>query len=238
MAKINLPKIKELYKHAVIFHNKEITLKDAKLELKKIGVTPTSVNFYMYTYISMIEGRIYKGTINATATRYYLDKIYETKGLEILKNALQALSLHIDYYKKASKANVKTQKMILDEFTKKYSFEFDEYFEEELESENLLEGLTKQIIVNVYERNPIARKRCIEHYGAKCFICTFNFEKKYGQIGEGFIHVHHLKELSSIKEEYEIDHEKDLIPVCPNCHAMLHKKKPPYTPDELREIIL
>lgn len=35
----------------------------------------------------------------------------------------------------------------------------------------------------------------------------------------------------------QIDPISDLRPVCPNCHAMLHKKNPPYTIDELREII-
>ncbi|WP_312922129.1 HNH endonuclease [Empedobacter brevis] len=237
MATIDLPKIKVLFEYAVLFQENNISLKKAKEELEKIGVKPANVNFYTYSYVNMIEGRIYKGTINATATRYYLNKIYETKGLEILNNALQALSLHIDYYKNASKANVKMQKKNLDEFTKKYNSEFDKYFEEELESKSLSEGLTKQIVVNIYERNPIARKKCIELHGAVCSVCNFNFEEKYGEIGKGFIHVHHVRELSSIKKEYEIDYKTDLAPVCPNCHAMLHKRKPAYTIEELKNII-
>ena len=72
----------------------------------------------------------------------------------------------------------------------------------------------------------IARKKCIEHYGAKCAVsnCGFDFEKLYGDIGKGFIHVHHLTQLSDIGQGYEVDPIKDLRPVCPNCHAMLHQK--------------
>ena len=59
----------------------------------------------------------------------------------------------------------------------------------------------------------------------------------YGKIGEGFIHVHHLLELSVIKKEYKVDPINDLRPVCPNCHAMLHRKKPAYSIEELRNVI-
>ncbi len=88
------------------------------------------------------------------------------------------------------------------------------------------EGTVKTVLVNKYERNPVARQKCIEFYGNeyKCVICGINFEKVYGDIGKGFIHVHHLIPLNEIGEEYIIDPKKDLIPVCPNCHAMLHRK--------------
>ncbi|PEM90667.1 HNH endonuclease [Bacillus toyonensis] len=103
--------------------------------------------------------------------------------------------------------------------------------------EKYTEGATKQVSVNVYERNPVARRKCIEHYGCSCVICDFNFEKTYGELGKDFIHVHHLKELHTIGEEYEVDPITDLRPVCPNCHAMLHKKKPAYTIEELKALI-
>jgi len=236
--KIDLPIIKIFYIYAVSFYNNEISLKQVKVELKAKGITPSSANYYLYAYQSFIEGRIFKGTINADATKYYLDRIYETKGLNYLKNALQALSLHIDYYKSVSNANVISQKNILDEYLIKYKVSYDDYFEEEInKEEKLKEGFTKQITVNIYERNSIARTKCIEHFGSICKVCDFDFEKKYGEIGNGFIHVHHIVDISLVNDEYEVDYTTDLIPVCPNCHAMLHKKKPAYKIEELKRMM-
>lgn len=99
------------------------------------------------------------------------------------------------------------------------------------------EGGKTTRLVDVYERNKIARKKCIEHYGVTCVVCGFNFEKVYGDIGKDFIHVHHLIKLSDIGQNYQVNPIDDLRPVCPNCHQMLHKKDPPYTIDELKQLI-
>ncbi|MND65181.1 HNH endonuclease [Agrobacterium tumefaciens] len=85
-----------------------------------------------------------------------------------------------------------------------------------------IEGALKEIKVNGYERDRRARQACIDHYGTDCQVCGLDFESRYGEIGAGFIHVHHVVPLASIGEQYEVDPVKDLIPVCPNCHAMLH----------------
>ena len=102
---------------------------------------------------------------------------------------------------------------------------------------SLSEGKKKQIIVNAFERNGVARTLCIKHFGTQCSVCGFDFARRYGEIGAGFIHVHHLLELSSIGKEYRVNPATDLRPVCPNCHAMLHQRSPAYTVEELREII-
>jgi 5-methylcytosine-specific restriction protein A len=99
------------------------------------------------------------------------------------------------------------------------------------------EGTPNQAVVTKYERNPFARKTCINHYGVICAVCGFNFESVYGKLGKGFIHVHHLKQVASVGEEYNIDPVKDLRPVCPNCHAMIHRRKVPYSIEEIRERI-
>ena len=111
---------------------------------------------------------------------------------------------------------------------------------EEITQENtisLIEGAKKQILINAYERSSQAKKECIEQYGYKCTICNFDFEKMYGEIGKGFIHIHHLKPLSEIDEEYEVNPIHDLRPVCPNCHAMLHRRNPAYSIEEIENII-
>jgi hypothetical protein len=101
----------------------------------------------------------------------------------------------------------------------------------------LFEGAKKRITVNSYERNVKARHTCLEYYGYTCTVCNADFEKTYGIIGKDFIHVHHLKEISDIGNTYKIDPKIDLRPVCPNCHSMLHQRKPCYTIDELKQII-
>lgn len=99
------------------------------------------------------------------------------------------------------------------------------------------EGAVTRVTVNKYERDPAARKKCLVTYGHQCSVCDLDFEDRYGDIGKDFIHVHHLKELSTVGPGYEVDPIEDLRPVCPNCHAMLHKRRPAFSPEELRQIL-
>ena len=112
-----------------------------------------------------------------------------------------------------------------------------EVLPEEVENpESYVEGATKTISVNIYERNPQARKACLLAHGHRCSVCDFGFEAVYGEIGRGFIHVHHLKQLADIGSEYQLNPLTDLRPVCPNCHAMLHRRRPSYSIEELVEL--
>lgn len=99
------------------------------------------------------------------------------------------------------------------------------------------EGLKKTITVNSFERNPKARQKCIEHWSPICAVCGFDFEKQYGNLGKGFIHVHHLIPVSDIGCSYQVDPINDLRPVCPNCHSMLHRTNPPLKIEELITLI-
>jgi predicted HNH restriction endonuclease len=112
---------------------------------------------------------------------------------------------------------------------------------EELDSaSDFHEGARYRITVNAYEREPRARLECVAHYGSRCCICRMSFAARYGAIAEGFIHVHHLRPLSTIGKEYKIDPIADLRPVCPNCHAVLHIRgfrEPAYEIDEVRAFL-
>ncbi|MGD1699780.1 HNH endonuclease [Dapis sp. BLCC M229] len=114
---------------------------------------------------------------------------------------------------------------------------FPNEVQESIISDKFPEGSVYKVNVNAYERNSKARKICIEYYGSSCYVCGFNFEKVFGEIGRDFIHVHHLIPLSDIDRQYEVDPIKDLRPLCPNCHAMIHKKSPPFSIEELKKII-
>lgn len=101
-----------------------------------------------------------------------------------------------------------------------------------------LEGRKYRSMINKYERNPFNRELCLAANGYDCKICGMNFEDKYGNIGRDFIHVHHITPISKMGGQYIIDPIKELIPVCPNCHAMLHKIDPPFLPEELKKILI
>ena len=72
------------------------------------------------------------------------------------------------------------------------------------------EGAVVRVSVNAYERNPAARRACIEHHGTNCCICGFNFGQVYGPAVDGLIHVHHLRPLSEVAAEYTVDAVADL----------------------------
>jgi putative restriction endonuclease len=101
----------------------------------------------------------------------------------------------------------------------------------------LVEGAVCRVSVNAYERSPEARRRCIEHHGTNCCICQFNFGAEYGEVAEGYIHVHHFRPLSEVGGEYVVDPVEDLRPVCPNCHAFLHWRIPAYSIEEVRSFL-
>jgi len=116
----------------------------------------------------------------------------------------------------------------------------DAHYSDEIapeQAEYLPEGACKKVTVNYYERNPHARRRCIEHYGTGCSVCNFDFSEVYGNLGENYTHVHHLVPLETVGKNYKIDPIKDLRPVCPNCHAMLHKNNPPFSIEYLRNTL-
>ncbi len=99
------------------------------------------------------------------------------------------------------------------------------------------EGDVQRTEANRYERNPLNRKLCLSAKGYDCAVCGMNFEKEYGELGHNFIHVHHIIPVSKLGSGYIINPLQDLIPVCPNCHAMLHRTDPPLTPDSLRGLV-
>ena len=99
------------------------------------------------------------------------------------------------------------------------------------------EGAVQQIKVNRYERDKKAREACLSHYGYVCQVCHVKLSDIYGSIAETLIHVHHIKLISEIDGSYIVDPVADLIPVCPNCHAVIHLKNPPYSPQEVSAML-
>lgn len=100
-----------------------------------------------------------------------------------------------------------------------------DFSQEELENFYISEGKKVFTYGTRYERSPKLRKKAIQIHGSSCEVCGFNFNKVYGELGRDFIEVHHVKPLYMTNGEQEVDPKTDLVPVCPNCHRMIHRKK-------------
>jgi 5-methylcytosine-specific restriction protein A len=99
------------------------------------------------------------------------------------------------------------------------------------------EGAVSQVLVNRYERDPRNRKAAIALHGKICMACGFDFQEVYGDLGDEYIVVHHVTPVSVMGEDYLVDPKNDLVSICANCHAMIHRKNPPLTLDELKRLL-
>ena len=181
----------------------------------------------------------------ATAKRMLLPRNDgQRKGLDALLEAnrpdltVEAIVLQPKFRSLFSAAEIVAARERLGEYGKAIAEHLarrERLFPDELEPGlKYVEGARNQVRVNAYERDKKARDACLKHHGRTCVVCAFNFEFRYGELGKNFIHVHHLNPLAHTDGEYELDPVADLRPVCPNCHAMLHRGESVLSIEELR----
>ncbi len=114
----------------------------------------------------------------------------------------------------------------------------DSHDRETIPTRNYQEGGIKEIAVELIRRNPLLRTRAIAAYGYTCIVCGFNFEQQYGDLGAGYVEVHHLRPLSARKAKHTAS-VKDVKVVCANCHRILHRNgRNPLPVETLREAVL
>lgn len=111
------------------------------------------------------------------------------------------------------------------------------YCEQSENHQTYWEGNQVTKLTTKYERNPEARAACLAEKGYSCAVCQFDFHKTYGETGKEYIHVHHTVRVADRPRPYKVNPIKDLVPLCPNCHAMTHKRIPPYSTSELKDIM-
>lgn len=107
--------------------------------------------------------------------------------------------------------------------------------DDEKDEKQRVEGRLTEAKVLRRQRNRQARQLCLEASGYKCYVCGFDFEKTYGEIGKGFLEVHHTKPLATYDDEHPIP-QSELCALCSNCHSMVHRKKEVMDVDELKRI--
>ena len=99
-----------------------------------------------------------------------------------------------------------------------------------------IEGAIRDVVMQGYERSPKARQACLVHYGYNCYACGTNIYTRYRGLSSELIHVHHEEPLGAASGPREVDPVADMKPLCPNCHAVIHSRKPPYSIAQLKEM--
>lgn len=214
--------------------------KAANLLVIDVAMGAGSAKDYLVVLNAMLEGHVYKRTIKIDAYNYYFEQFSRTLSISDFTKVIQATELHLNYYSSLGNGSQAAVRTLVDSYRAKLALSVTKVIYPD-EVPELLTGFTeggvKQVTINAYERDPEARAACIAKFGAICQVCDFDFEKTYGEIGKGFIHVHHKVDIATIGKSYQVDPINDIIPVCPNCHAMLHTEKPAMDIETLRQII-
>ena len=246
--KIQNESIPAVYEAAVDVYQGRISKDDAVEHLvRDYPLNPTSVSNMILNLDGMLNGKTLKRSMNDFTCDYFLRQIREDFGQQAFNTALQAVEQHVNYYESLGRGMRPSLRALLARFGKVSSAMManscgegtSTIYPDDIEdpASILIEGALLRITVNRYERDPVARQKCIEHYGTACVVCGFDFEKRYGAIGVGFIHVHHVVDIASIGGRYQIDPVRDLRPVCPNCHAMLHQERPAMSVEKLKQVL-
>ncbi|SFC56633.1 HNH endonuclease [Butyrivibrio sp. YAB3001] len=109
------------------------------------------------------------------------------------------------------------------------------------------EGLVESKHTKVRARSKALRDAAILYYsqkgGLRCDVCDFCFSEKYGELGDGFIEIHHIKPICQYSEKGKEMFIKEAVqyvrPLCSNCHRMIHRNpQKPLTIEELKARIL
>jgi len=191
---------------------------------EKIGVLVNNLN-------KLLEKRPINN-ITVKVDNHITFEVKENVDITKLSISVEKLTMNVDLMDKEDYV-IGQQKLLLGLILILFEFEENNRSETEI-IEGMPEGSKTKIEVNKYERSKINRQACINFHGYNCKICGFNFEKKYGVLGKNYIHVHHIKPVSELTENYIINPIEDLIPVCPNCHNMIHRYNPAV---DIKEII-
>lgn len=219
-----------------VYHSKLSTKHAIEVVREEELMAAGSARIYISIFKCLMAGAGHKRAMNEYSTEYFLESIYSDYGYDKFLVALQSTAHHVTYYNSLNKGRRTSISKIIERLSEKHRLEVELFsvYPDEVDEAVFPEGMVKKVVINSFERNKSARNLCIEEHGLSCSVCEFNFEKAYGELGTGFIHVHHVVDISSVGHAYQVDPKTDLVPVCPNCHAMLHKRKPAFTVQELK----
>jgi 5-methylcytosine-specific restriction protein A len=223
-------------------HLNELSLSKAAKHLSNsVDMGEGSAKDYLVALSAMWQGRVYKRTLKIDAYRDYFERFSKDLSAAEFCLVIISIELHLDYYASLGRGNQPTVSALVDSYRTKLALSVTAIInpdEVHVQPTGFNEGAIKQVTINAYERDSKARAACIAKFGATCQVCDFDFEKTYGEIGKGFIHVHHKIDIATIGKSYQVDPINDLVPVCPNCHTMLHTETPAMAVEQLKITML
>ena len=99
------------------------------------------------------------------------------------------------------------------------------------------EGKKRYLLHVTYASSPRNRANAIKIHGTVCKCCGFDFNAVYGpEFARDYIEIHHIKSITETNGE--VNPATDLVPLCSNCHSMVHRKRGEILPvNELQQII-
>lgn len=212
-------------------------MKDKSFEASRLSKSPhyfgiaeignvITVNNDKEFLAEIINFRRFTQVVDFKKNDKYLEKIPESKKSNFWRDGVRKID-EDTYQKIISLANLEP----VSETKTVLSAQDNQSFESGVEGKPSLQVSTK------YERDPKLRKNAILIHGYTCAACGFNFEEFYGEYAKGFIHIHHIEPLFSAGEKI-VNPETDLVPLCANCHAIIHRKRDKtLTVDELKNMI-
>ncbi|MEI8128831.1 MAG: HNH endonuclease [bacterium] len=226
---------------------KRVTLKGINLHHRQVGRNIGEVSKLCYELgLPLLSAKVMNKNSKIAGEGFFelykaLDPTITGDSQYLFKKELEKIRKCTEWHKLTEYLNIKVSGISI-EPKNTNNIEDSAVFPEEVDLAQVhYEGSLKTISVNIYERNPKAKAECIKHYGSdyKCQVCGFKFSDKYGAQFKNKIHIHHIKPLSEIGKEYIVNPETDLIPVCPNCHMILHSKgkNETYTIEEVKEML-
>lgn len=238
---ITAAQLQQVYDLGCLFALQKTSLDEALEQLVgSLDMNQTSATNYMHNFEAFRAGKVYKRAMSALSYEIFLSRFYKDLSVSEFERVIQSVELHLEYRWSKSKAKHLEVRTLVDSYKAKLALQaVSPIYPDEVRGDptTFNEGAVKQVTINAYERNTDARTICIAKFGAICQVCDFDFEKTYGEMGKGFIHVHHKIDIAIIGKSYQVDPINDLIPVCPNCHAMLHKETPAMNIEKLQRII-
>ncbi len=221
-------------------HSKKVQIGD-EFYLIKLGKPPRGIIAHGVVTNDMFESKHWDDDRGDDSTNYVTgewDTLLNYKTQDILDlSLLKERCPQQCWHPQSSGIRIKDEVLpVLRELWANVTMSYPDNPEESIYTEGTVEGTKKVIYTTKYERDPKVRRAFLKGKQLKCEVCGFDFEKVYGELGSGYIEVHHKRPVS--EGEHITDLNKDLVMLCSNCHRMIHRGRDHMiTVEELKGII-